>query len=133
MTFADPNNEELNVEPPYTIGEYCFYRDPDDQQIDLIRITRVTDAKLTVRCYGTQTKNLNNAKLTPVSVNKKGQVLLYKTRATDKAKPFIWTIALKSVSDEIVARDIKLRKNGSFTANSRKVLETLKPSEFHRF
>jgi hypothetical protein len=24
VTFADPNDEELNVEPPYTIGEYCF-------------------------------------------------------------------------------------------------------------
>ena len=134
MTFADPIEEEPSSEAPqFMIGEYCFYRDPDNQQIDLIRITRVTDAKLTVRCYGTQTENLDNAGLTPVSVDNRGRVLLHKPRATDKAKPFVWTIALEAVSDEIVARDIKLRKNGSFTATSRKVLESLKPSEFHRF
>ena len=53
---------------------------------------------------------MKNARLTPVSVDKKGRVLLHKPRSTDKAKPFVWTIALDAVSDEIVARHVKLRK-----------------------
>ena len=134
VSFADPIEQEPEYQaPPFMIGEYCLYRDPDNNEIDLIRVTRVTDAKLTVRCYGTQGKNLKNARLTPVSVDKKGRVLLHKPRSTDKAKPFVWTIALDAVSDEIVARDVKLRKNGSFTADSLKMLEKQKPGVFHRF
>ena len=111
VTFADASEEEMCSEaPPFAIEDYCFYENSDNQLINLIRITRVTDVKLTVHCYGTQTKYLDNARLTPVSVDNSGHVLLYKPRATDKAKPFVSTILLKAVSNEIVARDIKLRK-----------------------
>ena len=63
---------------PVELNELFLVHNIDTNKVDLVKVTNVTDEMIIVRCYGIKTKNINTAKLTPVSVDTFGRTLLHK-------------------------------------------------------
>ena len=94
----------------------------------------MTDEMIIVRCYGTKTKNINTAKLTPVSVDTFGRTLLHKPRYSKQAAPFFWEIDLEDILALVKARNLKLCSNGTMTAATKMALRSIRLKvELHRF
>ena len=126
-------SDDVKIEP-VELNELLFIYDTDTKCVDLVRVTEVTDKMIIVRCYGTQTKNLNSAKLTPVSVDKFGRTLLHKPRHSDKAAPLIWEIDNEDIPGLVKGRNLKLCRNGTMTAATKKALRSIRPKiELHRY
>ena len=92
----------------------------------------MTDEMIIVRCYGTKTKNINTAKLTPTSVDKFGQMLLHKPWHSKQATPFMWEIDLEDIPALVKTRNLKLYSNGIMTAATKMALRSIRPKvELH--
>ena len=126
-------SDDVKIEPVEQ-NELLSIYDTNTKEVNLVRVTEVTDKMIIVRCYGTQTKNLNSAKLTPVSVDKFGRTLLHKPRHSDKAAPLIWEIDNEDIPDLVKSRNLKLCRNSTMTAATKKALRFIRPKiELHRY
>ena len=86
--FSAFKEAEVRIEP-VKLNESLLVHDIDTNKVDLVKVTNVTDEMIIVRCYGTKTKNINTAKLPPVSVDTFERTLLHKPRHLEQAAPFI--------------------------------------------
>ena len=102
--------------------------------LDVCKITSVTDANVTLHCWGTTGSQQAAAKFSPVFINKLGETLLHKPRGRSKAAPFVWEIAAEDTAALIPVRGVRIQKNGCLTAESLKALAQVQPpSTLHRF
>jgi len=127
--------EEPNPLPTFRAGEMVLAREEENaNELDVCKITNVTNENVTLHCWGTTGRQQAKAKYTPVFINKMGETLLHKPRGRTKVTPFVWEISAEDTAALIPVRGVRLQKNGCLTSESMKALALVKPpSKLHRF
>jgi hypothetical protein len=119
---------ELCVQDIQT-DEFVFASDaPDSPTYYLAKVVNVNDHHPTIQMFGTTTKHLKRAKFTPVYTRGK-DIVLRRYSQVPGAKPWKWEILIDDMDALILARGIKLSKNGHLSAQSRRVVTQLTPRE----
>ena len=125
-------NEAPSVIAPHAsgdieVGSIVTVRDePTSTKLDLARITSITDETVTVSCFGTRGTSLKSSKFHEV-YTLGDKVFLGKPKHNNKAQPWTWQIQVEDVNELIPAQGLVMRKNGSLTAKSIKVVESILP------
>lgn len=106
----------------------------DSIECDVCKVTHVTDAAVTLHCWGTQGKNPKTATYKPVFIDKHGNVLLHKPRKSDRAEPFTWEIRTEDISTLLKVRGARVLKNGRLSKQSIDALKQADPRfTIHRY
>jgi hypothetical protein len=125
-TAAD--EPEDTVAPTYRSGEMVLARDDDtSMELDVCKITHVTDTVLTLHCWETTNKNPAKASYKPAFIDKHGRTLLRKPSGRMKASPFLWDISIEDAPVLIPVRGIRMRKGGQLTVESLAALAKVRP------
>jgi hypothetical protein len=94
--------------------------------LDLARIVSITDETVTVSCFGTRGKVLRTAKF--YEVYTEGTDIFHGKPAHNKmAKPWTWMIQIEDVNELIPAQGLVMKSNGYLSANSIKVIKSVRP------
>ena len=135
VTKSKPSNQTSDKTPAFRAGEMVLAREEEDAvELDVCKITSVTDTNMTLHCWGTTGRQQAKAKFTPVFINKLGETLLHKPRGRSKATPFVWEISAEDTSALIPVRGVRVQKNGCLTSETLKALSLVRPpSSLHRF
>jgi hypothetical protein len=103
-------------------------RDDDTaMELDVCKITHMTDTVLTLHCWGTTSKNPAKTSYKPAFIDKHGRILLRKPSGRMKASPFLWDILTEDAPVLFPVRGICLEKGGQLSVESLAALAKVRP------
>jgi hypothetical protein len=97
-----------------------------DDVYHLLKVKEVMDQDITAQVYGTTGKKLSTAKFTPV-YTRGDDVILRRYSQVRGAQPWTWTLLLEDIDELILAQGIILSKHGKLNADSRRIIQQLRP------
>ena len=121
--------------PTYRSDEMVLARnDETAMELDVCKITHVTDTVLRLHCWGTTSKNPAKASYKPAFIDKHGRTLLRKPSGRMNASLFLWDISTEDAPVLILVRGIHLKKGGQLSVESLVALAKVRPiATLHHF